>query len=139
MARAAAASGKRTVTTSVEPPLMAALKTKMRWHEARQAVLAENVTNASTVGYQAHDLRPVEAEDGGVGVARTAQGHMTLASSAGVDRDESRTTFERTPDGNSVVLEEQMIKAAQNQMDHQMAATLYAKSLGLLRTALGRG
>lgn len=119
---------------------MAALKAKMRWHEARQTVLAENVTNASTVGYQAHDLRPVEGDAGGLGVARTAQGHMTLASSsAGVDRDESRATFERTPDGNSVVLEEQMIKAAQNQMDHQMAATLYAKSLGLLRTALGRG
>lgn len=124
--------------TSVEPPLMAALKTKMQWHAARQGVIAENVANASTPGYRAHDLAPLAAENAGISVARTNGGHLTLASASADGRPDKVGSFERTPDGNAVVLEEQMTMAAQNQMDHQMAATLYAKSLGLLRTALGR-
>ena len=43
-----------------------------------------------------------------------------------------------TPDGNSVSLEDQMMKVTQNQMDYQMATSLYARSLGLLKTALGK-
>lgn len=124
--------------TSVEPPLMAALKTKMQWHAVRQGVIAENVANAATPGYRSQDLAPMEAEYSGISVSRTSSGHLTLASASEVGRSEKTGSFERTPDGNAVVLEEQMAMAAQNQMDHQMAATLYSKSLGLLRTALGR-
>lgn len=121
----------------VEPPLFAALKTKMRWHEARQGVLSENVANAQTPGYRAHDLRAVE-NAALPAPAMTDARHMTLASSTSPGRATSTDGFERTPDGNTVVLEEQMMKAAQNQMDHQMAAMLYQKSLGLLKTALGK-
>lgn len=121
----------------VEPPLIAALKAKMRWHEARQGVLAENVANAATPGFRAQDLKAVEASAAGA-PSRTDPRHLTLASSGGPGRAGVVDGFERTPDGNTVVLEEQMMKAAQNQMDHQMAAMLYQKSLGLLRTALGK-
>jgi flagellar basal-body rod protein FlgB len=31
-----------------------------------------------------------------------------------------------------------MLKVAKNQMDHQAAATLYSKSLGLVKTAIGK-
>jgi flagellar basal-body rod protein FlgB len=127
------------VVGSVEPPLLAALKTKMRWHEARQGVLAENVANAATPNFRAHDLKPVEGAAAGLSPERTDPNHLTLGSAQGGPRSEAVGGFERTPDGNSVVLEEQMMKAAQNQMDHQMAAMLYQKSLGLLRAALGRG
>ena len=50
-----------------------------------------------------------------------------------------RPDFETTPTGNSVVLEEQMIKAAENQMDYQTVTGLYSKSIGMLRIALGKG
>ena len=127
------------MTNLVEPPLMSALKTKMRWHEARQGVLAENVANAETPGFQAHELAAVgSAGLAGVAPAQTNARHLTLAASSAAGRSETAAGFERTPDGNTVVLEEQMIKSAQNQMDHQMAATLYSKSLGLIRTAIGR-
>ena len=121
-----------------EPSLIAALKTKMRWHEARQAMLAENVANAATPNFRAHDLAPLELSSPAAAPARTDARHMTLASADGLGRARSADGFERTPDGNTVVLEEQMMKSAQNQMDHQMAASLYNKSLGLIRTALGR-
>ncbi|GLK79905.1 flagellar basal body protein [Methylopila turkensis] len=126
------------MTGSIEPPLLAALKNKMQWHSARQGVLAENVANASTPGFRAQDLAPLPAQESGIGVALTNRGHLTLASASASGRAEERGSFERTPDGNAVVLEEQMTKAAQNQMDHQMAATLYGKSLGLLRIAIGK-
>lgn len=121
-----------------EPSLMAALKTKMRWHEARQGVLAENVANAATPNFRAHDLAALELGQSSARPVQTDARHLTLASSQGTGRARSVDGFERTPDGNTVVLEEQMMKAAQNQMDHQMAAMLYQKSLGLLRTALGK-
>jgi flagellar basal-body rod protein FlgB len=45
--------------------------------------------------------------------------------------------FETTPTGNSVVLEDEMVKVAQTQMDYETVTTLYSKSLGLVRMALG--
>ncbi len=43
---------------------------------------------------------------------------------------------ETSSNGNSVVLEEQMMKVSENQMDYQTATTLYSKGLGLLRMAV---
>jgi flagellar basal-body rod protein FlgB len=37
-----------------------------------------------------------------------------------------------------VVLEDEMMKVAANQMDYQAAATLYQRSIGLLKTAVGK-
>lgn len=121
-----------------EPSLISALKTKMRWHEARQGVLAENVANASTPNFRGQDLAPLELSPSAPAPVRTNERHMTLASVQEVGRERPVEGFARTPDGNGVTIEEQMSKSAQNQMDHQMAAMLYNKSLGLLRTALGR-
>ena len=42
------------------------------------------------------------------------------------------------PAGNAVNLEDEMIKVAANQMDYQAATTLYTRSLGLLKTAIGK-
>ncbi|MEO1199282.1 MAG: flagellar basal body rod protein FlgB [Pseudomonadota bacterium] len=127
-------------------PIFAALKTKMRWHEARQTVLAQNIANADTPGYGAQDLRPVSfrnllPEDSGVRrvtLAATSTGHMTSLGPVDPLRAREIDSFEITPEGNAVVLEEEMMKTAENQMDHQMATTLYQRGLGLLRNALGR-
>nr|WP_051091294.1 flagellar biosynthesis protein FlgB [Methylopila sp. M107] len=110
----------------------------MRWHEARQGVLAENVANAQTPNFRAHELAAVDLSQPAVGLSRTDPRHMSFASVDATGKAGTQDGFERTPDGNTVVLEEQMTKAAQNQMDHQMASMLYSKSLGLLKTALGR-
>jgi len=126
------------VTGISEPSLLAALKTKMRWHEARQSVLAENVANASTPNFRGQDLAPLELASPSAAPLRTDARHMTLASIQEDGRPRGVDGFARTPDGNGVSLEEQMSKAAQNQMDHQMASMLYTKSLGLIRTALGK-
>jgi len=126
--------------------IFSALKQKMRWQQARQTVLAENVANAETNGYKARDLRPFEFGD------QLKNIEMTRVSSATTDKRhfalqtqnpqgfgaKASTSFEVTPDGNGVVLEEQMIKISSNQLDYQAATTLYSRSVRVLRTALGR-
>jgi len=41
----------------VQMPLLSALAEKMRWHQTRQSLLAENVANAETPGYRGKDLK----------------------------------------------------------------------------------
>ncbi len=124
-------------------PLFAMLKTRMYWLEERQKLLAENVANADTPGHRARDLKQLDfnaalRSTASVTLAATAPGH--LGASGGDTRfaPERRGGFESRPNGNAVVLEEEMLKVAQNQMDHQTATALYARGLGLIKTALGR-
>jgi flagellar basal-body rod protein FlgB len=125
-------------------PLVSMLKTRMHWHQTRQKLLAENVSNADTPGFQPKDLKvPAFAPDGAVrsgalAALRTDPMHLAGASArAGEDPRHARR-FEVTPSGNAVSLEDEMLKVAQNQSDYQLAASLYQKSLQMLRTAVGR-
>jgi flagellar basal-body rod protein FlgB len=126
-------------------PVLSLLKSKMKWHQARQKILAQNVANANTPGYMAQDLKAMEVPPSGrarspfaVTLERTNAAHISAPGDANA-RFETKTEpgWEITPSGNGVVLEEQMVKVTENQMDFQMASTLYARSLALLRTAIG--
>ncbi|MFK7793431.1 MAG: flagellar basal body rod protein FlgB [Devosiaceae bacterium] len=129
-------------------PFFSALRTQMQWHSARQSVLAENIANADTPGYAARDLQRVNHESqfsvsrpSASSPVRTDAKHIegrAIGGSATGFEDGRQTTFEVTPEGNSVVLEEEVMKMTANQLDYQTAATLYQKSLGMLRTAVGR-
>lgn len=129
-------------------PVLDVLRTKMKWHQVRQRVLAENVANADTPDYQGRDLKPVEfgsmvtaKASGSVGVQVTNARHISADPISTTDqqyRQSDANSFETTPSGNSVTLEEQMMKVAANQMDYQAATTLYSKSIGLLRMAVGQ-
>ena len=128
-------------------PLFAALRTQMQWHSARQSVLAENIANADTPGYQARDIARVDHQSHftvsrplAAAPARTDARHIAgrpIVESGSFDSRRG-PTFEVTPEGNSVVLEEEVMKMTANQLDYQTVATLYQKSLGMLRTAVGR-
>ncbi|KZL21340.1 Flagellar basal body rod protein FlgB [Pseudovibrio axinellae] len=130
----------------IDLPMFQALREKMQWHQQRQGVLAENVANADTPGYRSKDLKElsfsdmVDAEQDS-GTLRPAVTNSTHISSGGMSvsvgtKVNKASSFERTPNGNSVVLEEQMMEIAQNQIDYQTATSLYSRSLGMLKTAL---
>jgi flagellar basal-body rod protein FlgB len=125
-------------------PLVAMLKTRLHWHQTRQKLLAENVANADTPGFKPQDLRAPSFSPGGAGtpvvtVARTDAGHLSLAAARAGEVAVQARRFDTTPSGNAVNLEDEMLKVAQNQADYQLAASLYQKSLAMLRTAVGRG
>jgi flagellar basal-body rod protein FlgB len=125
-------------------PLLSMLKTRMHWHQSRQKLLAENVSNADTPGFQPRDLKaPSFSPSGavvGVGVTAIRTDPMHLATAAARPGEDPRNArrFEATPSGNAVNLEDEMLKVAQNQSDYQLAASLYQRSLALLKLAAGR-
>lgn len=124
-------------------PLMSMLRTRMRWHNQRQSVLAENVANADTAGFRSRDLRPLALEpqqQGPNAPVRTDPRHVSRFGATAQPNLEPRrvASFETTPRGNSVVLEDEMVRIGQNAQDFQAAASLYQRGLGLLRTAIGK-
>jgi flagellar basal-body rod protein FlgB len=122
------------------------LKTRMRWLEERQKVLAENVANSDTPNYRARDLKQLDFKStldaslqGPIRLAVTEPGHIAGAASGATDFPQGpQGGFETKPSGNAVVLEEEMMKVAQTQLDHQTAISLYTRGLGMIKTALGK-
>jgi len=127
--------------------LLDAMASKMRWHQARQSILAQNVANANTPGYRGEELQPISFGDA---LSQAQAASVQLATNdpsdfGGLDSSaegdglsaEPQLNFEVTPEGNGVTIEDEMMKVTANQMDYQTVTTLYAKSLALIRTALG--
>ena len=135
-------------------PILSMLKSRMLWHEERQRVLSENVSNADTPGYRAKDLSALRFDDqmmsltppgvtppaSAVTMVQTASGHMggSAMSASSQFRTDSKNSYEVRPTGNAVTLEDEMMKVAANQMDYQAATALYSRSLSLLKTAMGK-
>ncbi|WP_336488220.1 flagellar basal body rod protein FlgB [Methylobacterium nigriterrae] len=129
-------------------PILSMMRTRMQWHQARQKLIAENVANADMPGFRPRDLASPrfdaatgELVQGGAGVAlaRTSESHIVPAGSDGPGADPRRVKgFEIRPSGNGVNLEEEMLKAGDNQSDYQLAASLYQKSLDALKIAVGK-
>lgn len=125
-------------------PILSMLRTKMQWHQERQRLLSENVANSDTPNFKPSDLTPPNFDSKfsgpNVSLQRTSAAHL-----GGFSVGEG-TVFHRgkpggaetRPAGNAVSLEDEMLKVAENQMDYQAAASLYTKSLGLMKTALGK-
>ena len=126
-------------------PLFAAARDRLAWLDRRQQVLAHNIANADTPGYQPRDLKAFSFQ---ASVERT--GHrLPLKVSDGSHRSAlphadqrfadaaTRRPFETAPAGNAVILEEQMAKVNETVLAHDAASGLYRKYLGMMRLALG--
>ena len=135
---------------------IALAEARLRWLDGRQRVLAQNVANANTPGYAARDLKEldfgamVEASGPRLAPVATNAGHIgspIAGAGAGVGTSLGQARggevvksagFETSPTGNSVTLEDEMVKVAETQMDYEAVTTLYTKGLGLVRMAVGR-
>jgi flagellar basal-body rod protein FlgB len=127
-------------------PIFSMLRTKMQWHQERQRLLAENVSNADTPKFQPKDLAEpnfslsTPGAPTQVALARTEAAHIAGSSGGGSNFAlKSGQNFQVRPAGNAVSLEDEMMKVANNQMDFQAASALYSRSLGLIKMAVGRG
>ncbi len=128
-------------------PIFAMLTKRMAWLGQRQHVLAHNIANADTPDYTPQDLaridfrRMVDAESGRVAVRTTSARHLTRAGlpASPFRAKEEDETYETTPVGNAVVLEEQLMKVSKTAMDYQLMTNLYRKHVNMIKTALGRG
>ena len=127
-------------------PLFETMRERLSFLTARQSVLAENVANAETPGYRGKDLKAFAFEDHmrnlSVAQITTTATQPSHFSVAGIDSDgfgpRKMNSFEVTPEGNGVTLEDEMMKVTSNQMDYQAVTTLYTRSMRILRVALGK-
>lgn len=106
----------------------------------RHALVAENVANADMPGYVAKDIgdfASVYRSDGDLGMVQTRPGHIAGERSPHFS-DAPSAGAEMSPNGNSVSLETEMVKSAEVQRQHDLAITIYGKSLDILRASLGR-
>ena len=111
-------------------------------------MIAQNVANSDTPEFTPSDLKPFALPGQGAGaltlapveLATTSPMHIPLATqgarlkSKPVISPDSETTL----DGNSVVLEEEMVKMGQARMDYDTAVGFYQQSMAMLQTAVKR-
>jgi flagellar basal-body rod protein FlgB len=124
-------------------PILSMLRERMEWHQERQQVLAENVANADTPGYRARDLAPPDfahqVRVASLALERTDAAHIDSTSGGGTTfATDSGERFEVRPRGNTVTHEDEMMKAASNQMDYEAVTSLYTHSLALIKLAIGK-
>ena len=110
---------------------------------ARQQVLAENVAHADTPGYRARDIADfasiVDGQHAAFAARTTRAGHIPFGADArGFEPREQTALGAETPNGNTVSLEDQMMRAAEVRQEHELAIGVYAKSLEILRAAVSR-
>lgn len=129
-------------------PLFSVMKSKLGYMSERQSVLAQNIANADTPNYKAKDVKApdfksmVSASSGNqqVQIAKTNANHLsgTAMPSVGghiITRD---STYELSPSGNNVSIEEEMSKIAENQSEYTKVLNLYRKSVDMFKTAIGK-
>ena len=129
-------------------PLFNAMQQKMKYHSARQAELALNVSNVDTPNYRARDIKAPDfaammASNRSAGaMVRTNPMHMPpgMGKNGALNKSiERANTYEINPIGNNVVIEEEMMKVAENQSEYQKVLGIYKKSLEMFKIALGKG
>lgn len=133
------------------PDLLAGITQSMKALSQRQQVIAQNLANSETPGFKAREsiapdfsaLLAAHGDGGAPHIARPvvqlSSGMAALGARQAGDGSvvDDKDTGETKPDGNNVVLEEQMLKMGQVQSDYSAMASIYRKQLGLLKAAIG--
>jgi flagellar basal-body rod protein FlgB len=123
-------------------PILDLAEQRLGWIDRRQELLAHNIANIDTPGWQPRDLPPFASKLADImtpGLAQTAPGHLAgtddgAAGSVGKPRPSGRA-----PNGNAVTLDSQLTKVAETATTQDLVTTIYKKYLGLFSLALGRG
>jgi flagellar basal-body rod protein FlgB len=131
-------------------PLFSAISRKMNWLSERQKLLAQNVANVDTPKYKAVDLRPLDFRSELAQAQGQGQAQLQLASTdpshlaaPAADLSSDAATFqegdERDISGNTVSIEDEMMKVSETTTDYELITNLYKKQIGLLKEAIGKG
>lgn len=107
----------------------------------RQIAVARNVANADTPNYRATDLEAFDDSyrPDSQGEMRTSRaGHLPQPDWSPVGAREIVAEGNASPNGNSVSLEEEMVKAAETKREHELSLGIYKSALDLFRAGIGR-
>lgn len=118
-----------------------ALTSRMNFLTQRQGVVAGNIANANTPGYLSKDLVSdgKKANNSGFAMAVTSAQHMagdpSKAKVQGIMTEDARFIQHN---GNSVRLDEEMLKMTDIQLNYRMMTEIYTKQVGMQKMALGQ-
>jgi flagellar basal-body rod protein FlgB len=126
-------------------PLFERISQRMAWLGERTRVLSQNIANADTPGYTPKDVKPLDFEAemrrlDPVEPRRTSEQHMTgtVPPAGDFDVKKSKKFYEKAAEENAVVIEEQMMKLSESQVNYNMMVNLYRKHVDMFKTAIGR-
>lgn len=132
--------------TTQDLALFKGIGARMDYLNQRQKVLSQNIANADTPGYRPSDLKDVDfgqimgklnQENKLSPVATNAMHLPSVSAELNARPRDQKTSYEISPTGNGVVLEEQMVKEAQTNMDYNLMTSLYQKSKSMMKIAIG--
>lgn len=100
---------------------------KAAWAATRQATIAGNIANADTPEYRARDIAPFDntMTSNALRLSRTHAAHMELGDLERLTEAVDETdTWDITHSGNTVSLDEEMVKSGQANRDHQLSISV---------------
>lgn len=126
-------------------PIFQLVKSKMAYLGQRQTVLASNVANVDTPGYQAKDVKEpnfaamVAGKNLPTGkMVKTNPMHMSAMNQRGAFAVIDRGSLdEYNPNQNGINLDTEMQKVAFTQAEYNKVISIYRKNLSMIRTAVG--
>lgn len=105
----------------------------------RHLVVARNIANADTPGFKAADTASFadSYRSAAQPMRTTDPRHLAAPDWSPLTRQTADETGV-SPNGNSVSLEEEMLKAAEVKRGHDLSLGIYSSALDLMRTSIGR-
>jgi flagellar basal-body rod protein FlgB len=105
----------------------------------RQAVIARNIANADTPGFRAQGVTPFDQamQNSSYQPRVTRPGHLQRTETAFAAHVFASDT-EPSPNGNTVALEDELLKSVAVSRDHDKALAIYRHAMTVLRTSLGK-
>lgn len=99
---------------------------KSEWASVRQATIAENVANAHTPGFRARDVEAFDTvlDRTSLRLAATSPDHLIPSGDPRVSEARVRDGWAVTHSGNSVSVEEELIKASSTSREHTLATSV---------------
>ena len=108
---------------------------------ARLGAISQNMANADTPGYKARDVADFaavwQASDDGGAMRATRRGHLENTGQT-MTPQITATNGASAPNGNSVSLESEMVKAVEVRQQNDMALAIYRNTSNIIRASLGR-
>ncbi|GHA89334.1 flagellar biosynthesis protein FlgB [Algimonas arctica] len=107
------------------------LSSNMARHAAtRHSLISQNIANADTPGYKAQDVADFSAVMESQKLSGTDAGINPLEA---LDRPSVGS-----PNGNTVSLEDELMRGSKAQQDHELAVSIYRSTLTMMKTAVGK-
>lgn len=125
----------------MRPPLFDLARQRLLWAEQRQTVLARNIANASTPGFQPRDLPSFADAMGRKNLSeprRTQPLHLPRPQNSGPHAEKPVRPRAKSPDGNAVAMDEQLTKVADTDTAQNTTTSIYRKYMTMFSIALGK-